>query len=716
MSPVPRPVDSIRTRFGVVFGALLLLALFNIAALYWGAHRRGVVYRDLELAIRRHSVLTETRAALDAQHKRIEAIAGRVGAAPVPREERARVGSALSGIDARLEMLSDADAAPALRAVRESTRRLVGSWRLFYATQDSDPARATSVLALTAEPLAHQLLATELPAALRAQDRVVEQAREEFERADRESHRLVWGMLLVSGLLSLSVAHRLARDLLRAVEVLKTAAERFGTGDLDHRVQAPRLEELEEVAASLNTMAERLRHARDELEVRNEELAQLAYRDPLTQLGNRALFRRSVEHALGLEGCRPEEVAVLFLDLDNFKAANDSLGHAAGDRLLMEVAVRILSVSHGSATVARLGGDEFAILLAPVRNPAEAAITAENVIVAVEAPLELNGRTVHVGASIGVAFGRADGGADELLRDADVAMYRAKGAGKGRYEIFAPEMHTALLHRLELEAELRGVLERDELVLHYQPVVQLVDGRVRGFEALVRWRHPLRGLMPPTMFIPLAEESGVILALGRWVLMQACRQAVAWQADAAVQDRVTIGVNVSGSQLESPRFVEDVRRALDDSGLDPHCLVLEITESAIMRDSEATLLRLRELKELGVRLAVDDFGTGYSSLAYLQRFPVDVLKIDKAFIDSVARGGNDAALARTILTLAEMLQLSTVAEGIEEADQLAQLRGLGCEMGQGYLFARPLEAEAALEFLRGGSRFGPLVQELPRAV
>jgi diguanylate cyclase (GGDEF)-like protein len=548
---------------------------------------------------------------------------------------------------------------------------------------------------LTAEPLAQELLNHDLPLAIHAQSQVVQQARRQFELADLSAQRLTWGILLVSGLLSVILAFSLSRDLLRAVAALKTAAEHYGAGDLEHRVRVPRLEELQEVASSLNAMAERLRSAREELELRNEELAQLAYCDTLTRLGNRALFRQSVEHALGVEGCRPESVAVLFLDLDNFKAANDSLGHAAGDRLLCEVGLRILSVSHGSATVARLGGDEFAILLAPA-GADEAVVTAENVIAAVEAPLELNGRTVHVGASIGVAFGRQGGDADELLRDADVAMYRAKGAGKGRYEVFAPEMHTALLHRLELEAELRGVLERGELVLHYQPVVQLDGGRVRGFEALVRWQHPDRGLLPPSVFIPLAEESGIILGLGRWVVEQACLQAVRWQAQGA---RVNIGVNVSGAQLESARFVDEVAGALRGSGLEPDCLVLEITESAIMRDSEATLQRLRQLKELGVRVAVDDFGTGYSSLAYLQRFPVDVLKIDKAFVDCVARGGNDSALARTIVTLAEMLQLTTVAEGIEDPDQLAELRQMGCQLGQGYLFARPLPVSEASDYL-----------------
>jgi diguanylate cyclase (GGDEF)-like protein len=704
----PAPLGSIRTRFALVLAILLLLGALNIGSLYWGARRSTHGYEALGLAIRRHSVLSETRLQLDDHYKRVQVVSTLVGGEQVglAPAERDRVIRSLDTLAARLDTAPPGLwAAPGLGSIRDRSVRLARSWRTFYATQTSDPARALSELVLTAEPLAEPLLGRDLPAAIQAQDVAVESARAGFERADAAAHRVVWGILVLTAALSVGLSYTFTRDLLRAIRGLKTAAERFGAGDLEYRVQAPALEELEEVAAGLNTMAERLRGARNELQERNEELAQLAYCDTLTRLGNRALFRHSVEHALGVDGCRPESVAVLFLDLDNFKAANDSLGHAAGDRLLVEIAGRILGVCHGGAIVARLGGDEFAILLAPA-SPGEAVVAAENVIVAVEAPLELSGRLVHVGASIGVAFGREGGDADELLRDADVAMYRAKAAGKGCYQVFAPEMHAALLHRLELEEELRGVLDRGELVLHYQPVVELEGARVRGFEALVRWQHPRRGLIPPSVFIPLAEESGMILGLGRWVLMEACQEAMRWQELALPGARVNIGVNVSGSQLDSPRFLVDVRRALDSSGLNPHCLVLEITEGAIMRDSQATLRRLRELKELGVRLAVDDFGTGYSSLAYLQRFPVDVLKIDKAFIDSVARGGNDAALTRTIVSLAEMLDLGTVAEGIEEPEQLAQLRALGCEMGQGYLFARPLPRQEAFEFLSGALEAG----------
>jgi len=288
---------------------------------------------------------------------------------------------------------------------------------------------------------------------------------------------------------------------------------------------------------------------------------------------------------------------------------------------------------------------------------------------------------------------------DELLRNADVAMYRAKAAGKGQYAVFAPEMHAALLDRVELAAELRDALAHDGLAVVYQPIVDLADRRVAGFEALVRWPNARRGAVSPTLFIPLAEEVGAIVPLGRWVIGRACREAARWQQASNGAGPVGVSINVSGLQLADPAFVRDVRDALEESALDPACLTLEITETVIMRDSVAVLARLRELKALGIRVAIDDFGTGYSSLAYLQRFPVDTLKIDKAFVDQIADGGNDAALARTIVALGDMLRLRTVAEGIESADQHAELLAAGCRLGQGYFFSRPLDAEAATAFL-----------------
>jgi len=398
-------------------------------------------------------------------------------------------------------------------------------------------------------------------------------------------------------------------------------------------------------------------------------------------------------------------VAVLFLDLADFKAVNDSLGHAEGDRLLEAVAARLLKATRGCDNVARLGGDEFAILLAGLAQEQDAVVVVERITAAMRPPVALRGREVLISASIGVAHVEAGQGVDEVLRNADLAMYRAKGAAKGGHEVFEPGMHTAVLERLELEADLRRAVEREELRLLYQPIVELASGRTIGVEALVRWQHPSRGLVSPAAFIPLAEETGIIVPIGRWVLAEACRQGAAWQGAAWPTDArpvtseipgiapLTVSVNLSGQQLHDAALVADVAAALRDSGLPPSSLVLEITESVLMRDTEVTLATLGALKALGVRLAMDDFGTGYSSLSYLQRFPIDILKIDKAFVDGVARSGSDAAVARTIIALGDTPALRTVAEGVETAAQREALGRLGCEFGQGYLFARPLPAD-----------------------
>jgi diguanylate cyclase (GGDEF)-like protein/PAS domain S-box-containing protein len=430
------------------------------------------------------------------------------------------------------------------------------------------------------------------------------------------------------------------------------------------------------------------------------QLSHQAYHDPLTELANRALFRERVEQALAHRGSGG--VAVLFLDLDEFKRVNDSLGHGAGDDLLVAVASRLLNATRGCDTVARLGGDEFAVLLANVVSVVDAVTVADRITASLRAPVRLDRGEVTVGASIGIACASDGDGAEELLRNADVAMYRAKHGGRGRHEVFEPSMYADVVNRLEVEAELRHAVEQlevaNEFCVLYQPIVELSDGEVNGVEALVRWMHPRRGMVSPIQFIPTAESTGLIVPLGRWVLREACRQAAAWQHLRAADAPLTITVNISGRQLQDPALVTDVAAALADSGLSPYNLVLEITESVIMQRTDETLGALHALKALGVRLAIDDFGTGYSSLAYLQRFPIDILKIDKSFVDGVAAGGTDAALARTIIALGDMLSLRCVAEGIEEADQRAHLRDLGCTLGQGYYFARPM-APAALAVL-----------------
>jgi len=422
-------------------------------------------------------------------------------------------------------------------------------------------------------------------------------------------------------------------------------------------------------------------------------LAHQATHDALTGLPNRALFLDRLAYSLARRD-RAEIPAVLFVDLDRFKAVNDSLGHDAGDRLLAAVAGRLRDCLRGADTAARFGGDEFAVLLDRVADLPAAVRVAERIVARVGLPVALGDREVVVTPSVGIALGAdvADT-AEDLLRFADVAMYRAKALGPGCYEVFYPGMHADALPRLALERDLRLALERGEFVLHYQPLVALPGRGVIGVEALVRWRHPARGLVPPGDFIPLAEETGLILPLGRWVLDEACRQGRAWRDARPDAPPLTISVNVAARQLRSTALLGDVARALAETGLPPGDLQLEITEGAAMADAAATVVILQELKDLGVRLALDDFGTGHSSLAYLKRFPVDALKVDKAFVTGLGRDPEDAAIVGAIVTLARALGLGVTAEGVETVAQAAVLGGLGCDTGQGYLFARPLPAE-----------------------
>jgi diguanylate cyclase (GGDEF)-like protein/PAS domain S-box-containing protein len=426
-----------------------------------------------------------------------------------------------------------------------------------------------------------------------------------------------------------------------------------------------------------------------------DQLVHQAFHDSLTSLANRALFKDRVDHALARTKRQTPSVAVLFLDLDGFKEVNDSLGHAAGDRLLIQVAERLRSCVRPSDTVARFGGDEFAVLIEDASDDIDVVQVADRVLEGFRQPFEVNGRELHVRGSMGIARMESDvDGADHLLRNADLAMYRAKAAGRGGYERYDPEMHTELVQRVQLEADLRRALDAGELFLQYQPTFDLASGQLVGAEALARWQHPTRGLVPPTEFIPLAEASGLIRPLGAWVLREACRQAAEWQRSAGQRDKpLALNINLSGRQLQHPEVVDDVATALQESGLPPDSLVLEMTESVLMDDNENVLDILRRIKELGARLAIDDFGTGYSSLSYLHRFPVDMLKIDRSFVERLSHATDNAELARTIVRLGQSLQLVTVAEGVEDSAQFLALRRMGCDVGQGFYFGRPMESD-----------------------
>ena len=431
-----------------------------------------------------------------------------------------------------------------------------------------------------------------------------------------------------------------------------------------------------------------------------EELARQAFQDPLTNLANRALFRDRVDHALARASREDRQVAVMVLDLDNFKTINDSLGHAIGDVILLEVGRRLTAALRPGDTAARLGSDEFAVLLEPAGEEDALAI-ANQVMGALAPPFVAQDKEVGVRASIGIDV-VDDGGrtAEEVLRNADVAMHASKAKGNARIQFFEPGMHAVVVERLEIETDLQHAIERDELFLHYQPIVSLADGRITGCEALVRWHHPRRGIVTPAGLIPIAEESGLIVPLGRWVLREACLQAQRWRTENPEQP-LSVSVNVSAAEIERDDFVAVVMATLEGSGLDPGLLVLEVTESTLMRDPEGSSAMLDPLRKLGVRLAIDDFGTGYSSLSYLNRFPMDVLKIDRSFLQGLASGPEDSALARAIIQIARTLKMKTIAEGIERPDQILRLRALGCDLGQGYLLSHPVAPEEIAALLPG---------------
>jgi len=469
-------------------------------------------------------------------------------------------------------------------------------------------------------------------------------------------------------------------------------------------IERERAEQAERHVEELNQhIAEQERISR-ELEESREHFRHAAFHDALTGLPNRALL---IDHLkLSIERAKLHHdhlFAVLFLDLDRFKNINDSLGHVAGDQLLITIARRLEECLRPTDTVARLGGDEFAILLDGLNEYDHAIQVAERAQRELMRPFNLNGHEVYTTASIGITLSTTDYDHPEsVLRDADTAMYRAKENGKARYELFDKVMHARAVERLQLENDLRRAIERQEFHVYYQPIVSLDADRLAGFEALVRWEHPERGFISPAEFISTAEETGLIVELGQWVLHEACRQMHEWQWQNPAHRHLMMSVNLSAKQFTQPDLLGQIKRTLSETGLDPRCLKLEITESVVMENAETASTMLTQLRALGVHLSIDDFGTGYSSLSYLHRFPVNTLKIDRSFISRMGAGDENTEIVRTIITLASNLGMKVIAEGVETLAQLTLLKEMKCEYGQGYLFSRPINAEAAgLLILRG---------------
>jgi diguanylate cyclase (GGDEF)-like protein len=507
---------------------------------------------------------------------------------------------------------------------------------------------------------------------------------------------------------------------IRATAAQAERAERERAEAEHARAEAERLraEQAERHVEELNRYVEKLEGAGKELQESREHFRHAAFHDALTGLPNRSLFTEHLRLALGRAHQNEDyRFCVLFLDLDRFKNINDSLGHPSGDELLMLVARRLETCVRQTDVVARFGGDEFALLLEAMQDPSDAVQVAEKILRTIAAPFKLTNHEAITTASIGVALGSPNyKEAEDIVRDADTAMYRAKDGGKARYELFDTAMHTRAVTLLRLETDLRRAIENEELCVYYQPIVSVANGELHGFEALVRWHHPERGLIQPGDFISLAEETGLILPIGLNVLREACRQLRKWQQRSLSDRDLIISVNLSGKQLTQPDLIERIEEVLNESQLKPWHLKLEVTESVVMENPEVAAVTLAKLRALGVFLSIDDFGTGYSSLSYLNRFPFDILKIDRSFISTMNQTDENLQIVKTIVTLAGNLGMQVIAEGVETEDQLNQLRLLKCQYAQGHLFSKALDAAQADLFILNRLNNSPTTLQIPETV
>jgi diguanylate cyclase (GGDEF)-like protein len=678
--------SSLRARLQLLIGALLTLTLFvgwvGFSALE-DMHFRG---HRLQLHVRWQGVVGDAHAALQD-----EALARATGVDAAPYAQRLE--ELLTSLETTTSYPGVAVSADSVRAFVRQYIDLLAASKSSVAAYHAYPQRATLHRALDALTTLDQ--------------RLDDDGVELVDTDDAIHHGRLFLIMAVIGIaagLGLWVGQRTVGTIIAPIHALAAHLARVARGDFAERVRPSGPQELQRLAEDVNGMTADLdRLYAVEHKLFQEQLWHQAFHDPLTGLPNRALLRDRLEQGLARADRQLRPVGVLVLDLDNFKIINDSLGHQAGDELLRVVADRVRGCLRSVDTAARLGGDEFTILVEDVSDAAEVTSVAERVVHALRVPIALDQREIFVTASVGIALSTPHHTtAEALLRNADVAMYQAKAAGKGHWQIYDASLETRARERLDVEMDLRRALERGEFRVHYQPIVKLATGEITEVEALVRWEHPERGRMSPDAFIPIAEETGLIVPLGQWVLEEACMQARRWHAQYPNQPPMVMSVNLSARQFQHPGLVPDIERAVAQSQLDPSLLKLEITESVLMHDVDATVATLRALKVLGILLAIDDFGTGYSSLSYLKRFPIDTLKIDRSFVSGLGQDAQDTAIVRSVVSLAKTLNLSVTGEGIETAAQQAQLAELGCDLGQGFLFARPAPAGALEDVLRDG--------------
>jgi diguanylate cyclase (GGDEF)-like protein len=503
----------------------------------------------------------------------------------------------------------------------------------------------------------------------------------------RETIKLIGTLGMVLGILLVGIL--LTRKIAKPLEIMVDATRHIMYGN--YNLQMPPSFETRE----LNDLAKALNYLAQQLQDRISKLTYQAFHDPLTNLPNRKLFEDRLQHALVSANRSNDSIAVLFLDLDNFKLINDSFGHKAGDQLLIAVSKRLETCLRNSDTLARLGGDEFTILLENILSMEYATAIANRIAEQLEAPFSLEGHEIFVTTSIGIATGAlAQDRPENFLRNADAAMYEVKKSGKAHHQVFNLNMASQARQQLLLESELRRAIEHEEFKVYYQPIVQLDTGKIVEVEALVRWQHPQRGLVPPLEFISLAEETGLIIPIGQWVLQTACRQLQEWHLQYSSDPPLIMSINLSSKQFQQTQIAEKIAMTLQEHNLEPWCIKIEITESLLLKNTASNIDIMQRLKDLGVHLAIDDFGTGFSALNYLKQFPIDTLKIDRAFTSGLGEDVEDTAIVHAIIAFAKALNLSITAEGIETADQLALLQELKCDRGQGYYFSKPLTSEA----------------------